>query len=319
MIAWALWTLLLGGVVLMLLSPLESARWFAERGRTQLRDAPEADPEDTTDVVPGAPRTFVVYLSGVGTVIGDQQSSREMAWLEALGAELPEATVIGDVFPYAANSRDLIQRSTVRMWRWLERGRRTKKIRYLHFLINVRNVLHVLVSADPRYGPAHSLGLSETIMESLLRRGYVPGRGDRVVLVGYSGGGQMAVGAAWFLTAAAIPVWVVSIAGIFGDDPGLDRVRHLWQLTGSRDRMHLLGPVAFPGRWPTAPLSPWGRAVREGRVTKTRIGSMAHDGARAYFGRRYTEQDGRPYAQVTLDAVAGIVREISREPADTDR
>lgn len=311
MITWALLILLVAFVVLMVLSPLESARWFADRESEGLA-RPLPPPDDSRPGGDG--RIFLVYLSGVGNVIGDEQSSREVEWLKALADEVPDVTVVDDVFPYAANNRDLLQRSTVRLWGWLERGRRTKKIRYLHFLINVRNILQVLVSADPRYGPAHSIGLSQVIIESLLRHGYR--RGDRVVLVGYSGGGQMAIGAAWFLTAAGIPVWIISIAGIFGDDPGLDRVRHVWHLTGTRDRMQLLGPIAFPGRWPTAPLSTWGRAVREGRVTQTKIGTMGHDGARAYFGRRYGEPDGRSYAQVTLDSVADILRGIPSADAD---
>lgn len=314
MIVWALWTLLIGGVVLMILSPLESARWWARRDEAETRHALDIPPGEEVAAADAEPRTFVVYLSGVGNVIGDEQSPREVAWLDALGEAMPGVTVIDDVFPYASNNRDLLQRSTVRLWGWLERGRRTKKIRYLHFLINARNVLQVLVSADPRYGPAHNIGLSQVIIESLYRHGFRAGSGARVVLVGYSGGGQMSVGAAWFLAAAGIPVWVVSIAGIFGDDPGLDRVQHLWHLTGSADRMHRLGDIAFPGRWPTAPLSTWGRAVREGRVTRTTIGSMAHDGARAYFGRRHSGDDGVPYAQVTLDAVVGIVRGIDDEP-----
>ena len=77
--------------------------------------------------------------------------------------------------------------------------------------------------------------------------------------------------------------------------------------------MHL-GDVVVPGRWPTAPLSTWGRAKREGRVTKRVIGPMQHDGAKAYFGRRSFGPDGRNYAEITRDAVV----EILREPAPSD-
>ena len=111
-----------------------------------------------------------------------------------------------------------------------------------------------------------------------------------------------------------VPVSLISIGGIFGDDPGLDRMGHVWHLSGSKDRMQHLGDVVFPGRWPTAPLSTWGRAKREGRVTKRVIGPMQHDGAKAYFGRRSFGPDGRNYAEITRDAVV----EILREPAPSD-
>lgn len=215
--------------------------------------------------------------------------------------------MVADVFPYAVDNRGLLQRATERLWRFLDRARRRWKGNPLPFLINVRNVAQVLVSSDPRYGPTHNIGLAQEIWRSLQRHGYVPGSGDPVTIIGFSGGAQMGLGAAWFLTGLGIPVSMISIGGIFGDDPGLERIDHLWDLHGTSDKMRYLGPIAFPGRWPTAPLSPWGMAKREHKVTSEVIGPMRHDGAKAYFGRRAKAPDGRTYADTTRDAVAAIL------------
>lgn len=312
MIAWVLGILLGALVVLALLSPLESARWWADRGEVEIRRTFGELPREAAAEQDDA-ELYVVYLSGVGDVGGNRLLDRESSWLVTLAEALPGVRVIADVFPYSVDNRGLLQRTTERLWSWLDHGRRSRRLKGLHMLINLRNVFYVLVSSDPRYGPAHNIGLSQEIWRSLQRHGYRPGGGRRVVLVGYSGGGQMSLGAAWFLAGAGVPVSVISIGGVFGDDPGLDRIDHLWHLTGSADRVHLIGPAAFPGRWPTAPLSPWGRAVREGRVTNMTIGAMRHDGAQAYFGRRAIAEDGRTYAEVTRDAVAGIVAGLATD------
>lgn len=305
MIGYLLGIVALAVGLLVLLSPLESLRWWADKGEKEVRrsfevlSAPAEHPTDS--------HHFVVYLSGVGVLGGDQLSTRELAWLDSLTEQAPQVCIVADVFPYSVDNRGLLQRATVWLWSFLDKARRQWKGNPIPFLINVRNVAQVLVAADPRYGPTHSIGLAQEIWRSLQRHGYVPGSGDPVTIIGFSGGAQMGLGAGWFLAGIGIPVDMISIGGIFGDDPGLDRMGHVWDLYGSRDKMRYLGPVAFPGRWPTAPLSTWGKARREGRLTRRVIGPMNHDGAKAYFGRRSKMPDGRTYAEVTRDAVVEIL------------
>lgn len=315
MIAWVIGILLITLVVLALLSPLESARWWADRGEAELRRTFEELPREIVPAGDGA-RAHLVYLSGIGDVGGNRLLDRESSWLVTLAEALPDVIVVSDVFPYSVDNRGLLQRTTVRLWSWLDHGRRARRMKVLHFLINLRNVLYVLISADPRYGPAHNIGLAQELWRSLQRHGYRPGSGRPVVLVGYSGGAQMSLGAAWFLSRAGVPVTVISIGGVFGDEPGLDRVDHLWHLTGAQDRVQLIGSVAFPGRWPTAPLSAWGRAKREGRVTLRTIGDMRHDGGEAYFGRRAMGADGRTHAETTRDAVVAILSTLGQDGDD---
>lgn len=308
MITWAFWILVLILFLFVLLSPLESLRWWADKGEREVKETFALVAEDPAVAHPGPARRYVVYLSGVGTIGGDQISGREEAWLESLREKLPDVHVISDVFPYAVDNRGLLQRTTVWLWGRLDRLRRSRRtVKQLAWLINLRNIAQVLVSADPRYGPTHNIGLTQEIWRSLQRHGYEAGSGTPVTLIGFSGGGQMALGSGWFLAGLGVPTSVISVGGIFGDDPGLDRVEHLWHLSGSRDPYQALGTIAFPGRWPTAPLSPWGRAKLEGRVSRLSMPGMQHDGARGYFGRRAIGSDGRSHAEVTRDAVAALL------------
>lgn len=310
MITWALGILALILLLFVLLSPLESLRWWADKGELEVRRTFDLVPPEAGEDPAGR---YVVYLSGVGVVGGDRLSGREEAWLESLQQDLPEVRIVSDVFPYAVDNRGLLQRTTVWLWSRLERWRRAGSIKLVPLLINIRNIAKVLVSADPRYGPTLNIGLAQELWRSLQRHGYVPGSSTPVTMVGFSGGVQMALGAGLFLSGLGVPVSVISVGGIFGDDPGLDRVSHLWHLRGGKDRIQHLGAVAFPGRWPTAPLSPWGRARREGRVTTTVIGPMKHDGARGYFGRRAFGADGRNHADLTREKVADIIRTMQTE------
>ena len=304
MIAWMLLTVVVLVVSFVLLSPLESLTWWTRRGEREVRETFALVRPGQT-VAPSAAH-YVVYLSGVGTV-GGELSRRERAWIDRLRERVPDVRVVDDVFPYAVNNRGLLQRTTAWLWSTLDGWRRGRWPLLLPLLIELRNIAQVLVSADPRYGPTFNIGLAQEIWRSLQRQGYAPGSGVRVTLIGFSGGAQMALGAGWFLDRLGVPVALVSVGGIFGDDPGLDRMGHVWHLVGSRDRLRHLGTVAFPGRWPTAPLSPYGRARRDGRLTEHVVGTMHHAGAAGYLGRRHFGPDGRSNAETTLDAVVALL------------
>ncbi len=305
MISWLIGSVVVILFLFVLLSPLESLRWWADKGEKEVRGTFEVVASEVEEE--HRSHRFVVYLSGVGVLGGDELSGREIAWLDSLDDDLRDVCVVADVFPYSVDNRGLLQRATMHLWKFLDNARRQWRSNPIHFIINIRNIAQVLVSSDPRYGPTQSIGLAQELWRSLQRHGYVPGSGDPVYLVGFSGGAQMALGAGWFLSGLGVPVSLISIGGIFSDDPGLDRMDHVWDLRGSRDTMRLLGPVAFPGRWPTAPLSSWGRARREGRVTVRTIGPMKHDAAKGYFGRRAKDDNGRTYADLTREEVVGIL------------
>ncbi|WP_297746649.1 hypothetical protein [uncultured Tessaracoccus sp.] len=305
MMSSLIWGAVLIVVLFVLLSPLESLNWWADRGEREIAHTMEQlalEPSSET-----SSEHYLVYLSGVGT-LGGELSRREQAWLDELARRMPGVRIVDDVFPYAVNNQGLLQRTTAWLWGTLDKLRRGRFPLMLPMLINLRNVAQVLVSADPRYGPTFNIGLAQEIWRSLQRKGYVRGSGVPVTLIGFSGGAQMALGAGWFLDRFDIPVNLISIGGIFGDDPGLDKMQHVWHLTGTGDRLHYIGNVAFPGRWVTAPLSPYGRIRRSDRFEHRTIGPMEHAGAKGYLGRREHGPDGRSYAQITTDEICGIIQ-----------
>lgn len=305
MMSSLIWGAVLVVVLFVLLSPLESLNWWADRGEREVAHTMEQLALEPSSEA--SSEHYLVYLSGVGT-LGGELSRREQAWLDELGRRMPGVRIVDDVFPYAVNNQGLLQRTTAWLWGALDKLRRGRFPLMLPMLINLRNVAQVLVSADPRYGPTFNIGLAQEIWRSLQRKGYVRGSGVPVTLIGFSGGAQMALGAGWFLDRFGIPVNLISIGGIFGDDPGLDKMQHVWHLTGTGDRLHYIGNVAFPGRWVTAPLSPYGRIRRSDRFEHRTIGPMEHAGAKGYLGRREHGPDGRSYAQITTDEICGIIQ-----------
>jgi hypothetical protein len=307
--------LIAGTIALLLafafLAPLETLRWWSRRRDDEvLGELTRAE----IQAEPGAPlspqpRRFAVYLSGIGTVDGSSGSRREQAVLDAVLERLPDLAIAADVFPYAVDNRGLTQRATTWFWKRLQRLRRIPVAKTASYLINLRNALRVLVSADPRYGPTYNLAVAHEVAESLTRHGYDWEQRRPVTVIGYSGGGQIALGSCWYLAALGVPVSVISIGGVLSDDPSLQRVQHVWHFYGSRDSTHRLGWLAFPGRWPTAPLSDWHKAMQAGRITLRTIGPMKHMGARDYFDRHHDDADGVSYRQLTIDALVGALSE----------
>ena len=143
------------------------------------------------------PACFLVFLSGIGSISGDELLPAESAFLDRLQAALPEARIVRDVFPYAPSGRPLVTGQRVFTWLW----RRVLDWRltargWLPAILNMRNLFQVLVSADHRYGPLYSFAISRVARERLEAHGYRRGSGVPVVLLGSSGGGQISVGAA---------------------------------------------------------------------------------------------------------------------------
>lgn len=321
MIGWLVGIAVLLVLVFALLAPLESLSWWGRRPDEDVlaRLVGElTSATDSPDPVPPrdgpAPQGYVVYLSGIASVDGTSESFRERAVLEALAAAVPEVVVAADVFPYAVDNRGLTQRASAWFWGRLSRLKRVPVARAVAQIINVRNGLRVLVSADPRYGPTYNLAVAHAVAASLARHGYRREENLPVHLIGYSGGGQIALGASGYLARSGIPVSVISLGGVLTSDPALDRVGHVWHLYGEADWVQQLGAIIFPGRWRWAQLSAWRAATDAGRVTRTCIGPMAHTGDRGYYDRHHTLADGRTYRQATVDAFSDIL--TGRAPVD---
>lgn len=292
------------------LAPFEALGWWAGYGsRPLVPDEPFLEPVESS-----APEAhyYLVYLTGVAGFSGSFLARREHGFLDRLRQRLPGAAVISDVFPFSVNNNPLDGDRLLRgLWSWLHARRLKLPNNVFDVLIVVRNIFQFLVSADPRYGPVYNLGVAREIARSLVSRGYRPGSGKPVYLVAYSGGGQIAVGAAPYLHEnLRAPVRIVALGGVFSDDPGVQAVDSLVRLRGTRDVwIPGLGALFYPGRWRLLFYSAWNRVVRQGKVRDLVIGPMRHVGRADYFSRSTLDEQGAPYAELSAVHVAQIVTE----------
>ena len=295
------------------LSPVETLSWWAGWTDEELDDdrAPATDggaPQDKEQ--DEARRTYVVYLSGVASLTGAVMIPRERHFINALREACPGAVIVDDVFPYSPAGLPLLSSPRIfeRLWRRIQATKLKGRHGFLSSLINIRNIFQVMVSADHRYGPIFNQGAASVIEDALLRAGY-PRHGSgnaRVIIIGYSGGAQVAIGAAGFLKARlGAAVDVVSIGGVMASDPGLHFVRRLYHLHGDGDHVQHIGAVMFPERWRAMAHSEWNRARREGRIVIMRMEAMLHAGPRGYFG--LPKRKGVSNNDRTLETVIGII------------
>jgi hypothetical protein len=258
---------------------------------------------------------FLVYLSGVGDISGDYSTRYEDALLDAVAERVPGLQVITDVFAYSWANVGLTSAGDLAwLWAWISAVRLNKAspLRRVGKLIDLRNALHIAVSADRRYGPIYNYGVAEMILQGLLRHGYVLGGGAPVTILGYSGGGQIALGVAGFIQATLrAPVQVISLGGVFNASRSLDRISRLVHIYGTRDRHQRVGELIFPARWPLFSGSRWSRALAAGKVVRICLGPMTHNGAGSYLDDTRTLDDGRSYMQATADAVAERIQRLT--------
>jgi hypothetical protein len=151
-------------------------------------------------------------------------------------------------------------------------------------------VIKVSISADRRYGPILNYELALKVAQRLVEAGLRQGSGQRIVLLGYSGGGEMAMGMADVLQVLCrCPVQILTCCGVFSGNQRLDQVAAIAMVVGSRDPVGALGPLLFPGRSPLLPLSNWNKARLGGRVKREVVAGMGHNGRRGPFSPRHRQ------------------------------
>ena len=304
-------------LIAAIFSPLESLGWWAGwSGKPKrLEDFVEEESIPVSDQEP-APEAehYVVYLSGIGVASADGLASDEIDFIHQLRVEMPEAVIITDVFPYSVNNNPLTgQRALRALWNKM-RDMQEKNPDSLAAIItiNIRNLLQVLVSADPRYGPIYSVGVAEEIARSLAKHGYRLGSKKPVYLIGFSGGGQISVGATPYLSPMIdAPVYVISIGGVLSDDPGIKHVGHLTHFYGEKDPLQKIGEILWSGRWPVMGQSDWNRAKARGRISMIDLGPMAHNSYGGYYDVRVKLPNGDNHCVATANAVRNAVYSIN--------
>ncbi|NCC35465.1 MAG: CAAX protease, partial [Chloroflexia bacterium] len=167
--------LFFGAIALLLVSaamaPITALGWWAgwfgeDTVPVSPSKLPQLAPERTARSAPH----YLVYLSGIGAITADSVPDEEIKWLAEFEKRLNDSCLVRDVFPYNVVGAGLTnERFFSRMWKYIEQLRFKNPAVVLGNLINLRNVLQVAVSADPRYGPIYNLGIANAIVESLQR------------------------------------------------------------------------------------------------------------------------------------------------------
>ncbi len=297
-------------MLLCLLAPTESLRWWATQSAAESEERTEkvrrALAARTDEVDPR--HSYLVFVSGVGAVDPTPSIAGERPLLDSLRRHLAGVAIIDHIYPYAMENRSLLeQRINARWWRFMSQHTHRSRIAPLaRWLINMRNTLQVAVSMDSRYGPLYSLGIANVMWDELLKAGYRPGSRTPIVLLSWSGGAQIALGATWYLAATGAPVYLVSVGGWMADDPGLEKVTHLWHLTGTKDWVQATACI-FPGRWPFRRRSDWSRAKAQGRLEVISLGPLRHLGLGSYLSAGKIMPDGRTARQTTVDMICDLL------------
>jgi len=300
-------------LIAALLAPFESLGWWA--GWSRAWPSPvslPAQPATQPHRADAAPSCYVLFLSGIGITDAAALTPKEQAFLDLLAARVPSAVIVHDIFPYSAVNNPLTgQRPLQRLWIWIGQAVRRPRTKGLFRLVALRNVLQVLVSADRRYGPVFNFGVARGILLSLVRSGYQPGSRTPIILIGLSGGGQIAVGGGATLHRLLdVPIWVVSIGGVLTSDPSILEIEHVFHLDGSQDRIQHLGMVLYPGCWPIVRRSAWNRALAQGKRTVIPVGPMTHMSHGDYFSRSMFLPNGRSYVEQTVAVIAEVTAQV---------
>ncbi len=296
----------IGCLFFLFLAPLETLSWWTGFSQRLRKQAAISSPKTSTRNK--SAQHYVVFLDGIAKV--EQRNYKDVElFLSRLGQAIPNSIVIGSVLPYSVSNRPLTNsRPLAAFWNWAKQRKINNYKDPLGFSINVRNLFQVMVSADSRYGPIYNLGAARLIIEVLLKQGYPVGSGIPIILIGYSGGGQVAAGAAPYLKELLrAPVDLISLAGIISADPGLNDVRFLYHLAGSKDNLENIALIMLPGRWPMMKHSSWNRAKNKGKFTYIPMGPMTHNGDGSYLDEKTTFENGKSFLEHTVETVSSII------------
>ncbi|MBE9200497.1 MULTISPECIES: CAAX protease [unclassified Nodularia (in: cyanobacteria)] len=291
-----------------LLAPFETlgwwAGWFGEQvDKTQITST-LADSQQ-----PSQFSRYLIYLDGVGQS-GEEYTPDVEDFLTVLTASLPQdIKLVRGLMMYSVLNKPLHEdRPLAFLWKLADKLRWDNPTALLGILVNLRNVLIVAVSADQRYGPIYNRGIAQVLYNGLVAQDYQLGSATPITLLGYSGGGQMAVASAPYLRQALrAPIDVVSLGGVMSANNNFLQIEHLYHLIGDQDVVQRLGLIMFPGRWKILPLSYWNRAERKGKISILSVGSVGHQVPGGYMDPEEFLPNGRSNLQQTVETILRIL------------
>ncbi|MBG1241660.1 hypothetical protein [Nostoc sp. NZL] len=307
--------LVLAGIILLAwgtFAPVGTLVWWLSQSSESLgikKDPTKKLPRDNRSLEVDKSKNidcYIVFLPGVGDFSANQLTLGEEIFLNKLEQIHRNCVTVRDVFPYSAANESLGgQRLLAPLWSAAEKG--DGLFSNTDVLIKIRNLWRFAISADDRYGQIYNLGIANAIidrMNAVYPLSKRPKQGLKVILVGTSGGVQVALGAVsdleQWLNAQLI---VVSIGGDFDGETGFDKVDHVYQLVGSRDWIEDISQIVFASRWPITVGSPFNQARLQGRYTVMKTGPHAHSGSQGYFGTTTIGQSQTTYVELTLEKV----------------
>ena len=95
------------------------------------------------------------------------------------------------------------------------------------------------------------------------------------------------------------------------DDPGLDHIEHLYHLYGTKDPVQKIGAIAYAGRWPLLPHSPWNRAKARGKITMIALGPIGHNGSKGYFSVKSHLENGQRFLDRSVECIAQVLAQYT--------
>ncbi|NEQ43130.1 MAG: peptidase [Leptolyngbya sp. SIOISBB] len=297
---------LLAVIVAILMTPLESLSWWAgwQGDRPLNPGVAVRQPEQTVAVA-----RYVTYLDGINQGTYGYLPEVERFLDQLVAALPPNILVVKGIIPYSVSNTQLTEDNFFAwVWRWVDAFKATVPVVPIGFVVNIRNIFAVMMSADARYGPIQNRGLAQVLYDSLIYHGYQPGSGIPISLIGFSGGGQMSMGCVRYLQhVTGAPIEVISIAGVISGNTGAMAIDKLYHLAGNLDPVEKLGVKLFPARWPIAIVSNWNKAKRRGRIVFISLGDIGHSGHQGPMSKELQLPDGRTPLQQTIDIVTGIL------------
>ena len=248
---------------------------------------------------------YIVFLPGVGDFSADQLTPGEEYFLDRLLQLHPNCVAVSDVFPYSAANESLGGRRLLApFWSFVEEA--DGWLKNADIIIKIRNLWRFAISVDERYGPIYNQGIASAIIDRMNAAHPIPRNSNqplKIILIGTSGGAQVALGAAPYLDRwIDTKILVVSVGGVFSGKEGFEAAEHVYHLQGNQDGIEDIGSIVFPSRWPWTVGSPFNQALRQGNFTVQTTGSHAHDGETGYFGKKLIEPN-ITYVDLTLQAV----------------
>jgi hypothetical protein len=318
LLLWVSFVILLWGVF----APVGTLAWWlrqdpasikAQRDRLRGQKA-----EAETSSRSGSIDCYIVFLTGVGDFSANQLSPGQSIFLDRLTHQHPNCVAVRDVFPYSAANISLDGDNNLLTPLWRTARKADGWFENAYVVIKIRNLWHFALSIDSRYGPVYNEGIAHAIVDRMAAAHPIDQAQSplKLILIGTSGGAQVALGAADYLNQGlADELVVISVGGDFSGAEGFAAADQIYHLQGSQDWIEDLSRFAFPQRWPLTVGSDFHQAQLQGRYHVVFSGPHSHSGSTGYFGltpvqpnntdTTYTNKThtNKTYLDFTLEAV----------------